>query len=593
MNNLSSNPHLSAAGTANPARTRVAIVAGLLAAAHAWSVWQQAVNNWHHERYSFFPLILIGAVLIAWQRRQELLNVTIPWASGPVPLFSGMVCLVLLAFAVHMNSPWPGALSAIIALRGLLRWGLGVSAAREFAPVWWFLLLGLPLPLGSDRELVLWMQLQVSQAASGMLDLLNYPHDISGVNMMFAEHVFEVEDACSGIQSLYAAVACVALYSALNRRSTPRVLLNIVSAGIWVFVTNVARIVVVCIGMIEWDLPLARGIGHEVVGILAFTAALLLSISTDRVLLFVVPLRNINAQFEVREGLRKSLLRSMRNSLRRVTALAPSTRISAVCGALLLAGFLGLLGWQTRNLITGRGRGSPNSDSVDMTFEREFLPSQIEGWRQANFEVLTRDEDDDLGQMSRVWQFEQDNLSVVLSIDGPYTAWHDISGCYGSQGWKTLEEVDHFARDPSYTEFLQEMGGVEEDMGNELRGNAGPRGLTRQMYVVFSAFTGEGIPIPPPPLVRWGVGRRFPQLTTAMSRLLADAIAGNADRSASHEPIYQLQMIYQADGAITQTERIVARDFYFRVQDLVLDNMQASEAAGRESVGARHIQVSQ
>src|SRR5438045_2648661 len=95
---------------------------------------QHAQQLWLRPHYQFFPLVLVGAAFLAWQR----LRPGEPFTPGSRGLTYGLVgCVWLLsAVAVVVNSSWLGTVAALVLLAAAL---LGVGGTRLFRralPAW-------------------------------------------------------------------------------------------------------------------------------------------------------------------------------------------------------------------------------------------------------------------------------------------------------------------------------------------------------------------------------------------------------------------------------------------------------------------------
>jgi hypothetical protein len=151
---------------------------GLLALAHLPLLVQHARQLWLRPHYQFFPLVVVGAAVLAWDRLRGL-GPLVPGPRLVVGLLVGLDWL-LLAAAELLDSSWLGAVATLVLLAAVL---VGLGGGRLFRralPAWAFLGLVVPPPFELDRNLVLALQTLTAQWGSRVLDFLGVFHVMAG-----------------------------------------------------------------------------------------------------------------------------------------------------------------------------------------------------------------------------------------------------------------------------------------------------------------------------------------------------------------------------------------------------------------------------
>lgn len=240
------------------------------------------------DQYQYFPvLILAVAILFAsrWDR-----NLRLPSRLGWI--FGG-ISLGITAIAVVVWSPWLSCLAFLFGIGSFFAsqkerekdaWGL----LALWPPCW----LLLRLPLNLDLQLTTNLQSLTANISSYVLDLMGHSHRLTGNVFHLPKGALFVEDACSGVQSLFSLLFCATLLVCWQRRSVALLPLYLVTAAFWAGVMNIARVTIIAIGQEVLDMDLAHGWRHSVVGYVCLFGAIVMLISSDRlfrILFYPVP----------------------------------------------------------------------------------------------------------------------------------------------------------------------------------------------------------------------------------------------------------------------------------------------------------------
>lgn len=525
-----------------------------------------AQRLWATDHYQFFPLVVGGAGYFVYQHTKGYLAIP---GSRLWRLLLTANSLLLLTLAILLNSPWLGGVSLMISLWSIAYIIGGRELFRRVRPAWLALWLTIPLPLGLDVQLIQMLQRVATQWASGLLDLIGIRHVVSGVLLELPEKTFLVEEACSGIHSLFAALSCTVFYLVYTQRHFVRSAMLIASTVFWVLVTNVGRVTTVTILGSRWNLPVTEGLTHALLGTVFFAACLGLILSTDRLLLFCLPLRTNSALAEQDLprlswrrllGLKRHKKRAGSSAV--TTDALPtvaSTKVSGnpsqvseqpsprppqpvrrpeamvvvvVCSLLLLFQFVR----PSPQAVAGDDRlriESLRSATV------EDLPEQVNGWERQGFESLTRDANDPNGQYTRIWRYGKGNRVVAVSIDGPFVGWHNLAGCLEGQGW-SIKSTEHY----DYRDIGDDLSGGFSAM--EIQ-----KSLQQHAYVLFAIFDEQHRPLAPAETyVQFRAVRRFPKVSELFKQVIGRTPEGLA---ADDSQTYQVLLF--AEGLTLPNDR--------------------------------------
>ena len=542
---------------------RAVVPCAIVAAAHVPLLIRLARRLWAAEHYQFFPLILVGAVYLAYEGLKSFAGpgTSRLWIRTCLVTLSGG----LLACAALLASPWLAGIAAMLSFWALA-YGLGgASLVGCLWRAWLFLWLAVPLPLGLDEQLILALQRLATSWASATLDLLGYRHLVAGVVIELPERAFLVEEACSGIHSLFAALACTVFYLLQVRRGFLRSVLLVLAAVFWVVVANSVRVMLVTVLSTTWELPVTEGFLHALLGIFVFAGILGLMVSTDRLLMFLLPAKHFLPEFSSalkRSRRRHSALSFFRKSSRTGRGAARTrgnSEKAAGSGSrdggerdaaskssdpgkadrrpsrfptFTMAEYAAIAVLYT--LILGVQfvhAGTPTVSSGDRINRfrdgsAEDLPAEWNGWIRTDFESVSRKKGDPNGLHSLIWTFRKGSQAAAISIDGPFVGWHNLTSCLQGQGW-TVQSVEH----RQYREIDESLPGGF----TEIRA---AKGVGRQAFAAFAVFDGESRPLAPSETyVRFRAVRRFPQLSELWKQM-----TGQADRDAAADDSRSFQV---------------------------------------------------
>jgi exosortase len=415
---------------------RLATVGVVTALAFLPLLAQHGRQMWDRPHYQFVPLVPLGAAVLLASRLRGL---------GPLTPGSWLISLgflavswALLLVGEMLTSPWFAAVAVLVlAASGLYAAG-GVRLFRAALPAWVLMWLAVPPPLQLDNQLVLGLQSLTARWSSAVLDLLGVFHVMAGHVVELGGRRLLVEQACSGVNSLFAVLACTVFYVFLTRRPAVQAVLVVVAGIFWVLVANVARVVVVAVASARWGVDLTEGWRHDVLGFGLFAAALGLIWSTNRLLLFLTaPIQPAYVSRPTTEDAPATLW--------------PDLRTTWLAGPAPLLGFglLAALHWVAVWQTPAGPAYHPNAVAAGLDrLTPEALPPKWEGWPRlpVSAEDFTkqRNPGSAFGEFSKMWPYAVGTGTALVSLDYPFPGWHDLTSCYTTQGWSVdAQEVLH------------------------------------------------------------------------------------------------------------------------------------------------------
>jgi exosortase B len=256
------------------------VVFGAILAAYIPTYLTLAEGPWQTEQESHGPLIILAAAWIAWQSRDRLRNVAI----APAPIVGWVVLVVGLALmvisrsqdilAVEVGSQIPVLAGAVLLLFG---WG----ALRVLAFPLVFLVFSVPPPGFIIDALTVPLKAQISNWVAEGLYRAGYPIAQNGVMIMIGPYQLMVQDACAGLNSIFALSAIGILYVYMAGHSLARNIILLCAAIPIAIAANVLRVAALVLIAYYGGIKAIEGSFHELTGMALFAVAFILFFVLD------------------------------------------------------------------------------------------------------------------------------------------------------------------------------------------------------------------------------------------------------------------------------------------------------------------------
>lgn len=212
---------------------------GVAAAAILALFWRDAADMvgiwWNSSTYNHCILIPPLVAWLAWQRREELAQLT------PKIWLPGLLLVAAGAFGWLLG--YAGGISLarhagfVLMLQGAAITILGKAVSRALAFPIFFALFAIPF----GDEFVPFMQTVTAELAMGLLNMFGVPAHLEGVFITTPVGYFEVAEACAGVKFLVAMAALGALVANVCFRSWKRRILFLAACAIVPVLANGVR----------------------------------------------------------------------------------------------------------------------------------------------------------------------------------------------------------------------------------------------------------------------------------------------------------------------------------------------------------------
>ena len=388
---------------------------------------------WTFPEYRYFPFLLVVSgwlVLDRWDRRGNGLS----WLAT-IPVLSGVLAIGL---ATLVWSPWLGMLGWLAISGGWLFTHFERDTGRRLSGVWILLLLLLRLPVHLDLKLTAYLQEKTARLSSFVLDWMNVIHFRNGTVFELQGGPLFVENACSGVQSLFALFFIATLIVVWRSGSLWLWPVYLLAGFLWAGFLNIVRIVCIAVAQEWYQLDLAHGWKHELLGYICLLVAIGLLLSTDRlirVFFYEVP--------------QESLLRSPNpvsrfwNWLFQLSPIGLNAEAKSnskqyplvILAVIMLAAIViqPLMRPATTVVAT------TNAKKESIWQPQATLFSNLSEYQISNHSSIRGSDDITLGDNSDLWDFHIDGIHSRVAVSQPYNEFHEMTVCYQAVGW-TLNE---------------------------------------------------------------------------------------------------------------------------------------------------------
>ncbi len=523
------------------------------------------------DHYQFVPLVLIGVPALMVARVRSIPRSA--WRRG-FPHRALFISCGTLAVASLFCSPWAAMVSLVLSMGLLLRYYAGPHW-RSLLPVWALLLLIIRPPLHLDLSLITTLQIETSKVSSIVLENLGVKHLMDGNVLVIPQRRFLVEEACSGINSVFALLTASAFYAVFVHASVLRAALLIGSAVFWACFMNLVRVAATIFAFEQLQVDLGEGLAHTIAGMVTFALAVLFVAFTDQMIRFFLDPIDA-ASIEFWEQGRNPFVRWWNRTRPAIVdnpdntpaaAVTPSAVPALAVTTTLVIGGIALFsaGWQ---MLALQAETNDNEGPAAIAaLEADSIPAALGDWSQTGYEIERRKKNAVLGDVSKIWTYRSPSYSAIVSVDYPFRGWHGLDACYRGQGW----QVDEYRSVPlPVTDDGRRIAMTEAIMHR----SSGERALL--MFVVMDR---RGRPLHDPAIGSFA--RQMAHRT--VERLKRPLALRFPELAPSQGVTTQLQMLIASDGdPITSAVRDEAREHFATLQAQLSERLAADDKAASE-----------
>ena len=251
---------------------------------------------WGTEEQAQGPIVLALSIWLLyriWPRMMEK-SAGKPSAALGWVVFAVALILYVIGHSLGINIFEIGSFIWMLAAILLVKRGSSALAVVWF-PLF-FMLFMIPLPVTFVILVTMPMKIAVSYITEHILYWAGYPIARSGVILQIGQYQLLVATACAGLQTLLTLEALGLFY--LNVVQHTSVFRNAILAIFIIpisFISNVIRVMSLTLITYYYGDEAGQGFLHEFAGVVLFLSALILIVSIDALLQYIVKLRALKA----------------------------------------------------------------------------------------------------------------------------------------------------------------------------------------------------------------------------------------------------------------------------------------------------------
>ena len=414
------------------------------------------------------------------------------------------------------------------------------------------------------------------------MDVVGFGHYMPGtVIEVPGKEGYGIEEACSGVLSFFTLLFIAVVFIVWNRRPWFRSILLIVAALFWAVFMNTVRIFLIPIADFDFDLDLAHGIPHAILGWTTLAIGILLLLSTDQFLMFLFgPVEKSSGESgpfgKIITHIWNNLIAGVPEEERGKKRKKRSQPLSSLsrglawgsAAILLLAGVMSLYFVQQSLVAPTKMKIRFFDSNVVVPLAQQDLPKELGGWELLDdgYSAADRVGGSDLGQHSDSWYYKDPRFRAVVSFDQTFPGWHELTTCYKSAGFRLVNRIYREAT-------IQTPDGEVEwpYIEAHFEKDTGERG-----FLVFSLFDAFGEPLTAPR--EWGTFNSF--IIRAANRL-NHKVRARLFRSEA----YQSQVFVQTFGEINEEIKSDATKHYLEIRKILRDKFIEKREAASASDG--------
>jgi exosortase len=259
-------------------------LATAIAVAYIPTFVKLAEGPWRSEQEGHGPLIIAAAVWLTWRCREKIGSATF----SPAPIAGWTILLSGLAIMIVARSQdvlMIEFLSAIPVITGCIVLLAGLPVLRAVAFPIGLLVFAAPPPGWMLDAVTMPLKVLVSDWTTQILYSAGYPIAQNGVAIMISSYQVMVEDACAGMNSIYALSAVGLFYVyVFHPKAKVRSLILLASVLPIAIAANLLRVIALVLTAYYCGITKMEGVFHNLTGITVFILAIALMLLLDGIL---------------------------------------------------------------------------------------------------------------------------------------------------------------------------------------------------------------------------------------------------------------------------------------------------------------------
>ena len=250
-------------------------------------------QNWSTEQGQASPIVLLLGLWLVWRRWPSITSST-DVGRGSVCIAGGLGRLLVYLFGRGADQFLieSYALFFVGVLYVYTLYGL-VGLKRAWFP-FFYLIFALPVPYTVTMAMTTHLRLWITEAVVNLCSHFGFNIVRDGLNILIDQYEIAVQDACSGMNSLFSLSAIGLIYVNLRRSPSWRYyLIMAIPIVAFAIMGNFARVMfIVCLTHFFGD-AVAQGVLHETAGLVTFMVGLLGVVAVDHLAQLVLTRRHI------------------------------------------------------------------------------------------------------------------------------------------------------------------------------------------------------------------------------------------------------------------------------------------------------------
>ena len=490
------------------------------------------------KHLQFFPLAWLLFFAVVYLRGVPAGAVT-KWRQR-LGRFAFFGALSIATLAVLRFSPWLGQVAALVLLFAWMQVRLGDTRWTEIVSWCGLLLITIPLPMNGDTLLIQNLQALSTRSASHLLDLFGTPHLARGNVLEVRTGELFVDEACSGVDSLYSLAAIALILIVWQQKSFLTAVVTLALVPLWSWLGNLIRIFVIATMLDRFGIDWTHGWPHTVLGMTLFTASfacMMLAQSAISLVLTPFPVDTVTTNFVHRiynncvcwPRNTATSRKDMRLTVPKAAIVNPRRWHSAVaalfCTVFLVLGgvtalpIMGIGPWKSRLQLLP----SWTSQQVSDLFIESDLPKDLSGFQLSQFGVTHRETGSVFGEHSATWTFQNAGQPIQVSLDFPFAGLHELEGCYVGGGKRVDSPVK--VTEETFEAFKAQV--YEVKLIDE---------LNQTSFLWYLSCDADGVPLTKLRVAMWGGALATPPVA------------------------FQVQVFANDSGELTDTQRQVYKN---------------------------------
>jgi exosortase B len=254
---------------------------GALVVAYLPTFITLAQGPWQTEQEGHGPLIIVASLWLVWQSREKLrqakISPSLTW--GWLSLLAGLCVLVL---SRNQDIWFLEVASEIPVLAGCVLLLAGWKALRILAFPIGFLIFSAPAPGWMVDAATVPLKVLISDSVTSLLYAVGFPVAQNGVVIQIGPYQLLVQDACSGMNSIFALSAIGVFYVYAFRWDVKVRALLLMALIIPITITaNFLRVLTLVLIAYYFGVEAIEGAIHDLTGIALFVVAVALMLMCD------------------------------------------------------------------------------------------------------------------------------------------------------------------------------------------------------------------------------------------------------------------------------------------------------------------------